>query len=149
MALVRFDPMNGFNSITRKMNDFISDFDKGLSVEFGGFAPRIDILEDEKTLFVQAEIPGIKKEDIKVKINEEGMLCISGEKKRTQNEEVNQDNFKQIRTERNYGTFSRSFILPDNINKESIKAKFENGVLDVSFEKSAPEAPKETYINIE
>lgn len=149
MAIVRFDPINGFNNITRRMNDFISDFDKGLSVEFGGFAPRIDILEDDKTLFVQAEIAGINKEDIKVKINEEGMLCISGEKKRAIKETENNENYKQIRSERNYGTFSRSFILPENVDKESIKAKFENGLLEISFSKIAPETPKETYINIE
>ncbi len=149
MAVVRFDPISGFNSLSRKMNDLISDFDKGISVEYGGFAPRIDILEDENTLYVQAEMPGINKEDVKVKINEEGMLCISGEKKREQSDTVNNDSYKLIRSERSYGSFSRSFILPENADKQSIKAKYENGILCISLNKIEPQKPNETHINID
>lgn len=149
MAILRFDPISGFNSITRKMNDFIGEFDKGLSIEYGGFAPRIDILEDENHLYVQAEMPGLKKEDVKVKINDEGMLCISGDKKREQKETLTENGYKIIRSERNYGSFSRSFVLPENADKSSIKAKFENGILDISLKKIEPEKPKETHIDID
>lgn len=149
MAIVRFDPISGINSIARKMNDLISDFDKGISVEYGGFAPRIDIHEDENSLYFSAEMPGINKEDVKVKINEEGMLCISGEKKREESAATKQDGYSIIRSERSYGSFSRSFILPDNADKTSVKAKFENGILSISLNKIEPQKPNETHISID
>ncbi len=147
MAIMRFDPVKGFETISKRMNEFVNEFEKGISFEYGGFAPRIDILEDEKYLYVQAELAGLKKEDVKVKINDEGVLCISGEKKRDNtccNESTN-----VIRVERAYGAFNRSFMLPENINKDSIKAKFENGILEVSLEKKEPEKPKEVQVEIQ
>lgn len=149
MAIMRFDPIKGFETISKRMNEFVNEFEKGVSVEYGGFAPRIDILEDEKHLFVQAELVGIKKEDVKLKVNEEGVLCISGEKKRDNKFEENKDNQTVIRIERSYGAFTRSFLLPDYVNKESIKAKFENGVLEISLEKIEPEKPKEVHVEIQ
>lgn len=149
MAIMRFDPIKGFETISKRMNEFVNEFEKGVSVEYGGFAPRIDILEDEKHLFVQAELAGIKKEDVKLKVNEEGVLCISGEKKRDNKFEENKDNQTVIRIERSYGAFTRSFLLPDYVNKESIKAKFENGVLEISLEKIEPEKPKEVHVEIQ
>lgn len=148
MAIVRFDPIGGFNNLAKKMND-IFDFDKGISVEYGGFAPRIDILEDENNLYFQAEMPGINKDDVKVKINEEGMICITGEKKRETNENVKNTNYQLIRSERSYGSFSRAFILPENADKSSIKAKFENGILQITLKKVEPEKRNETHIVIE
>ena len=149
MAIMRFDPIKGFETISKRMNEFVNEFEKGVSVEYGGFAPRIDIFEDEKHLFVQAELAGIKKEDVKLKVNEEGVLCISGEKKRDNKFEENKDNQTVIRIERSYGAFTRSFLLPDYVNKESIKAKFENGVLEISLEKIEPEKPKEVHVEIQ
>ncbi len=147
MAIMRFDPVKGFETITRKMSDMVNEFEKGFSFEYGGFAPRIDISEDDKNLFINAELAGLKKEDVKVKINDEGVLCISGEKKR--DEKFQSENNTLIRIERSYGAFNRSFMLPENINKDSIKAKFDNGVLEISLEKKEPEAPKEVQIEIQ
>jgi len=148
MAIMRFDPIKGFETISKRMNDFIGEFEKGVAVEYGGFAPRIDIFEDEKYLHVHAELAGIKKEDVKLKVNEEGVLCISGEKKRDSKLEENKENQSLIRIERSYGAFNRSFLLPDYVNKESIKAKFDNGVLEISLEKIEPEKPKEVNVEI-
>lgn len=147
MAIMRFDPVKGFETITKKMSDMVNEFEKGFSFEYGGFAPRIDISEDSQHLFIQAELAGIKKEDVKVKINDEGVLCISGEKKR--DEKFQDENNSLIRIERSYGAFNRSFMLPDNINKDSITAKFDNGVLEISLEKKEPEKPKEVQIEIQ
>jgi HSP20 family protein len=149
MAIMRFDPAKGFETISKKMNDFVNEFEKGFSFEYGGFAPRIDIVEDEKNLFVQAELAGLKKEDVKVKINDEGVLCISGEKKRDSKIDSSDGSTQIIRIERAYGAFNRSFMLPDNINKDSIKAKFENGILEISLEKKEPEKPKEVQVEIQ
>jgi len=144
MALVRFDPFRGFESLTKKMNDFVGDFDKGFNVEFGSFAPRIDIAEDEKNIYFHAELAGIRKEDVKVSITDNNILMIKGEKKRE--EKVEDKSF--IRVERNYGSFSRSFELPDNVKSDSISAKYDNGVLNITLEKVEPQKPKEVEVEI-
>eukprot|EP01156_Anaeramoeba_ignava_P014560 Anaeramoba_ignava/a609580_14.p2 GENE.a609580_14~~a609580_14.p2 ORF type:complete len:154 (+),score=22.59 a609580_14:497-958(+) len=148
MGLVRLDPFRGFDNVAKKMNNLLNDAEKGFSIEYGSFAPRVDILEDDKHLFVQAELPGVKKEDVKVTVNEENVLYIKGEKK---NADVDNKEDKEkyfVRVERNYGSFVRSFMLPDNILADSIKAKFENGVLDITLEKKEPEKPKEINVEI-
>ena len=80
MGLVRIDPFRGFDNIAKKMDKIINDIDKGVNIEYGSFAPRVDILEDDNNLYVQAELPGINKEDVKVTINEDNVLYIKGEK---------------------------------------------------------------------
>ncbi|MFA6571976.1 MAG: Hsp20/alpha crystallin family protein [Bacteroidota bacterium] len=139
----RFDPVRGFEHFARRVNDFVEDANKGFSVEFGSFQPKVDIAEDEKNLFLHAEMPGVKKEDVKVTINEENILLIKGEKKREF------DSAKSIvRNERGFGSFARSFALPENILTDKIEAKFENGVLFITLTKKEPEKPREVEINI-
>lgn len=145
MSIIRFDPFRGFESLTKKFNDLSGEFEKGFNVEFGSFAPRIDIAEDEKNIFFHVELPGIKKEDVKVSLTDGNVLVIKGEKKR---EEKVEDKC-YIRVERNYGSFSRSFELPDNVKSDSISAKFDNGVLNLSFEKIEPQKPKEVEVKID
>jgi len=84
MAIVKFDPFRGFETLARRMNSLMQDFDKGFNFDFGGFSPKIDISEDEKHFYLQAEVPGISKDDIKVTITEDNVLTIKGEKKREQ-----------------------------------------------------------------
>ena len=148
MGLVRFDPFRGFESVAKKMSSLVSEAEKGMSVEFGSFAPRVDIIEDDKHLFVQAELPGILKEDVKVTVNEENILNIKGEKKPEAKPEGGYCESCYVRVERNYGSFMRSFMLPENINADSISAKFENGVLNITLEKKEPEKPKEIKVDI-
>ncbi len=147
MSLIRFDPFRNIEGITRKMNSFMTDFDKGLNVEFGDFSPKVDISEDEKYIYFQAELPGLNKEDVKVTINN-NVLVIKGKKNREEKVEENEDDYCFIRVERRFGEFSRSFVLPDNIKNDSISAKVENGVLNISIEKIEPEKPKEVNIEI-
>ncbi len=149
MAIVRFDPLRGFESLARRMSNFANEFDKGLNLEFGNFSPRIDISEDEGLIYLQAEIPGLTKDNIKLSISDDNVLVLKGEKKREVKSEDSKDGFSYVRMERSFGEFSRSFILPENIKKDSIAAKFENGVLYVSLEKIEPEKPKEIEVSIE
>ena len=148
MGLVRLDPFRGFDNVAKKMNSLLNDAEKGFSIEYGSFAPRVDILEDDKHLFVQAELPGVKKEDVKVTVNEENVLYIKGEKKNADADNKEDKEKFFVRVERNYGSFVRSFMLPDNILADSVKAKFENGVLDITLEKKEPEKPKEINVEI-
>ncbi len=148
MAVVRFDPFKGFESITRKMGALVDDIEKGVRLEVGSFSPRVDILEDDGKLVFQAELPGVPKEDVKVTINQDRVLLIKGEKKRDEQVDENSCDKCFLKCERNYGAFARSFMLPDNIAEDSIKAKFENGVLEIALEKKEPEKPKEVNVDI-
>lgn len=149
MSIVRFDPMRGFESLARRMNAAANELNKGFNVEFGGFSPRIDISEDEKFIYIAAEVPGIAKEDIKLTVNDDNMLVIKGTKKCEEKKEENGGNVSYLRVERSYGEFLRSFMLPDNVKKDSVNAKFENGVLNITLEKIEPVKPKEIEVSID
>lgn len=146
MAIVRFDPFRGFESLARRMNEFLDEFEKGVSVSTAEFSPRVDISEDEKNIYVSVDVPGVSKEDIKVTINSDNVLIIKGEKKREIKTEGKERSY--IRVERSYGSFQRSFMLPDNVKKDDVKAKFENGVLNITLEKVEPEQPEQIEISI-
>ena len=155
MSYYRIDPYRGMENIFRKVQQMTEEFEKGFTVEYGNFTPKIDICEDEKHLYIQAELPGVMKEDVKVSINEENYILIKGSKKRPfENGEVASDNEVRkeersyIKAERSYGEFTRSFILPDKVNKESITAQFENGILHITLAKIEPAKPKEIEISI-
>lgn len=149
MSMIKFDPVRGFEAMSRKMNSLVNDFDKTWSFEFGGFSPRIDISENTGKIFIHAEIPGMAKEDIKITINDENVLVIKGEKKRELKPEEEADPRRLIRMERSFGEFVRSFLLPENVKKDNINAKFESGILYLELEKIEPEKPKEINIVIE
>lgn len=142
--------MGGFDRITKRMSDIVNDIDKGFTIEYGGFAPRIDFLEDESKFYISAEMPGVKKEDVKVSIKEDNILVIKGEKRKVidADENAETDSKVIIKQERTFGAFTRSFSLPDNIISDSINAKFENGVLNIEITKKEPEKPKEVEIAI-
>ncbi|MCX7880144.1 MAG: Hsp20/alpha crystallin family protein [Ignavibacteria bacterium] len=146
MAIIRFDPFRSFETLARRMSEMFEDFGKGITVSASDFSPRVDITEDEKHLYVTVEIPGVSKEDVKVSINDENILTIEGEKKREVKTEDKSRNF--IRIERSFGSFQRSFMLPDNVKRDNVSAKFENGVLTITLEKVEPEPPKRIEIPI-
>jgi HSP20 family protein len=144
MALVRFDPFRGFEGISDKMSQFLDEFEKGFTVESGGFNPRTDISEDSKGIYVNAELPGVKKENVKIKVNEEKMLTISGEKIRKEKKEGEAG----VRNECCYGEFSRSFLMPETADTDKIEANMQNGMLELKIPKKEPEKPKEKEIKI-
>lgn len=152
MTMIKFDPFRGFDALTKKMNTLVNDLDKGFNFEMGNFSPRVDIIEDEKQLNFNFELAGVKKEDVKVTINDENVLIVKGQKYRENiDESVNENENSPkyfIKVERNFGEFTRSFVLPDNVNKESISAKYENGILHLTFEKKEIEKPKVVEVEI-
>jgi HSP20 family protein len=101
--------------------------------------PVCDIKETDKEIILHAELPGVPKENINIEV-ENGILTISGEKK----EEKKEENEKYHRIERSYGKFSRSMKVPEGITIDQIKAKFDNGVLQVTFPK--PLEPKKEEV---
>lgn len=107
------------------------------------WTPAVDISETDKAYLVKAEIPGVNKEDVKVTI-QDGLLCIQGER-RPEKEEKDK---KFHRIERFYGSFARSFRLPDDTDENSVKAEFKNGMLNITLEKFEKAKPKQITISV-
>ena len=107
------------------------------------WAPAVDIYETENELVVKADLPDINEKDLDVRI-ENNTLTIRGERKFEK--KVNEDNY--LRVERTYGSFSRSFSLPNTVNSEAIKADYKNGVLTVELPKRAESKPKQVKVNV-
>jgi len=112
------------------MRKFFDDISEGFTFEVGSYTPRVDIAEDDENVYVTAELPGVKKEDIKLSIQDD-VLTIKGEKKR-EDKEVKKNYY---RAERCYGSFSRSFTLPVEVDSEKVDARFEDGVLHIELPK--------------
>jgi len=145
-TLVRFEPFRTFESMIRRFNEMFEELDRSLplSFELGSFLPRVDISEDEHNVYIQAELPGVRKEDVKVTISEDRVLTIRGEKK--QERKVEERNF--LRVERTFGSFSRSFLLPENVKTDEVDAKFEDGVLTITIPKVEPTKAKEVEVKV-
>jgi HSP20 family protein len=125
----------------RNVNTIFNDFTK----DFGAsnLVPRVDISDDAAQIYINAELPGLRQEDVKVTVSD-GVLTIRGEKK---HEEKKEDR-NYYRIERRFGEFVRQFALPDNIKSDDIRAEFTNGVLEIMIPKAAPEKPQAREIPI-
>lgn len=145
MAIVRWEPWTGFSSLRREMDRLFDDFGRGTGEEKGlatwNWAPAVDIYEKGEEYVVKANLPGMKKEDIKVSLHN-GALTISGETKREQ--EVKEEYY--YRSERAYGAFSRAIGLPSEVDPEKIKATYESGVLELRIPKAEKAKAKEIKI---
>jgi HSP20 family protein len=147
--LARWDPVRELDDFSNRLSGFFGrspllrrDVEDGLTGEL--WASLVDIAENEKEYLLQAELPGLEKNEVKVAVDE-GMLVISGERKR-ENEEKNQ---KFHRIERSYGNFIRTFSLPDNADGTHIRAEFKNGILQVHLPKNKDAVPKTVKIKVE
>ena len=113
------------------------------SLTVSEWTPMVDILEDDKEYLIKAELPEIKKEDVKVTV-ENGLLTISGQRKLEKEEKGR----KYHRVERSYGSFVRSFTLPDNADGNKVNAEFKEGVLKVHVGKSENARPKQIEVKV-
>lgn len=131
MTLVRFKPIREFDNINNSIQKYFDDFaTMKPSFDKDVFSPKIDISEKENQLIIDAEIPGVQKEDLKITL-QDNILTIEGEKKNV-SEESKRNYF---RTERSYGEFKKSFTLPEYVDSEKVNAKFNNGVLSILLDK--------------
>ncbi|MBU6439250.1 MAG: Hsp20/alpha crystallin family protein [Betaproteobacteria bacterium] len=108
------------------------------------WAPRVDISETPAAYVIKAEIPEVKKEDVKITIDA-GTVTISGERR----QETEQKDTKYHRVERYYGSFSRSFSLPGNVDEQAARAEFKEGVLSLSIPKAAEAKPKVLEVKVQ
>ena len=142
MSIVRYNStLNDFVPTTFS-NLIDKFFNESLSRQGGAaysFVPKVDIVETEKAFEIHAALPGMNKEDFKIDLND-NFLTISGERKFTSEKESN--NFRSIETQ--YGTFSRSFAMPENVDASKISAQYTNGVLALVIPKYEKKTLKTT-----
>ena len=133
MSIIKYDPFRELRSLQDDMNRlFMSNFSKGSDEGFmsGAWSPSVDIFENKDNLVIEAELPGMKREDVDVSI-ENNILTLRGERKFEKKDEG--DNYHRV--ERSYGSFTRSFTLPQTVTSENAVADFSNGVLRVQLQK--------------
>jgi HSP20 family protein len=107
------------------------------------WTPLADITEDDKEYVIKAELPELKREDVKVTV-ENGVLTISGERKFEKEEKKK----KYHRVERGYGSFVRTFALPEDADANRVKAQFKQGILEVHLPKNEKGKPKQIEVNV-
>lgn len=148
MAITRWDPMRELEDMTNRLNRM---FGSSLSTRgtdretmtFPDWHPSVDVSETAENYLIQAELPQVKKEDIKVSVDK-GVLRISGERK----QEKEEKDKRYHRIERSYGSFMRSFSLPEDVDADHIHADIKDGVLSVKLNKVAPKAPPARQIQV-
>jgi HSP20 family protein len=145
MAIIRWDPFREMVTIRDKMNRLFEDVFTGRGEEkemvASSWAPSVDIYETENELILSAEVPGIEEKDIEIKV-EDSTLTIRGERKFEK--ETKEENYHRI--ERSYGSFSRSFTLPNYVDQDKIQAEHENGVLKITMPKKMELKPRTVKI---
>lgn len=148
--MTRWDPFNEFPSLQDRFNQLLNQpfgsfrgFNPAneQSLTAPNFVPAVNVFEDEHTIKIEAELPGIDEKDIDVSL-ENNVLTISGERK-LENEEK-KENFHRI--ERSYGRFTRSFTLPRTVDTENVNAEFNNGVLNIMLSKKEEAKPRQIKI---
>jgi HSP20 family protein len=148
MAITRWRPFRDMVSIQDEMNKLFDDFFGRPLVRTewteGVWTPSVDVSEDKDNVIIKAEMPGMKKDDVKISV-QDGVITLRGEKK--QETEEKDKNYHRI--ERSYGSFCRSFQLPTTVKTDKIKASYKEGVLSVTLPKTEEVKPKEIPISIE
>ena len=141
----RWEPFRNVSSLQEQVNRlFEGTFShKGDDSTLTAWAPAVDVYETENELVIKADLPDITEKDLDVRV-ENNMLTVRGERKFEQ--QVKEDSY--LRMERAYGSFSRSFSLPNTVNAEAIQADYKNGVLTVTLPKRVESKPKQVKINV-
>jgi len=147
MELVRLEPFEGLSRLHNRINDL---FDDGLgrarilpSATARVWLPPMDILESKDAYLIRAELPGMKKEDFNLEVDD-GTLTLSGERKA----EPLTNGVAYHRTERVNGKFSRSFYLPESVQQDGIKANYRDGILEVHVPKAEEAKPRQIAITL-
>ena len=150
-TLTRFVPLRSpladVAVLQNRLNSIFSDFARPEaeqeSLAMGNFIPPVDVYEDAQRLVLKLEVPGIKQEDLDVKL-ENQTLTVKGERKFEKDEK--EENFHRI--ERRYGSFTRTFTLPQTVDAGSVKANYEQGVLTIALAKKEAAKPKQVQVEI-
>ena len=148
--LTRWEPLREFSTMQDRMNRMNRLFRESYSPEgpeealtTTSFAPPVDIYEDEHTITLKLEVPGIDEKDIDVRV-EGNTLSVHGERKIEKEEK--EENFRRV--ERRYGSFTRSFTLPSSVDPAQVSADYDKGVLKIRLAKKAEAKPKQIKVNV-
>ena len=148
-AVTRWDPFKELDDLHNRLSMMYGrapvrkESEKEEAMTVTEWAPLVDIMEEEKEYLIKAELPEVKREDVKVSV-EEGVLTVSGERKFEKEEKGK----KYHRVERAYGRYARSFTLPDDADPSKVTAEFKDGVLKVRLPKSEKAKPKSIEIKV-
>jgi len=149
MAIVRWQP---FRDLLATEREFDRLFREAFSPLFGqregefstrAWAPAVDIFETENSIVLKAELPGVDPKDVEVRV-EDNTLYLKGERKFEN--ETKEENYHRI--ERSYGSFARSFVLPNSMDAEKVAAEYQDGLLTLTLPKREEAKPKTIKINV-
>jgi HSP20 family protein len=147
MAIVRWEPFRDLVTTQREFNRLFGETFKGLfgdeELSTRTWAPPVDIFENENSLVLKADVPGVDPRDVEIKV-ENGMLYLHGERKFEK--EVKEENYHRV--ERSYGSFARSFSLPSSIDAEKVTAEYKDGQLVLTMPKREEAKPKTIKISV-
>lgn len=146
MALVKYNPFKDLRAMQEEMNhllDLAWNRESGEELTDGVWQPPVDIYEKDSAVIIKAEVPDIDQKDIEVRI-ENGTLTLRGE--RRHNSDIKRENYHRV--ERYYGTFQRSFTLPQSIDAEKIEAACDRGVLTITLPKIDEVTPKQIKVEV-
>lgn len=149
MALVKWDPFRDIITLRERMDrmfeDSLSRFRMPEEATMPTFwSPSVDIYETDENIVLKAELPGVDKKEVSVEVKD-NTLILKGERKREK--EVKEENYHRV--ERSFGTFMRSFSLPVSVKQDQVKAKFKDGVLEVTLPKAEEAKPKQVKVEVE
>jgi len=146
-AMMRWDPFHELEDMSDRLNRMFArpalrtNGKETLTV--ADWVPTVDISETDGEYLIKAELPEVKKEDVKVTL-EDGVLTIQGQRRQEKEEKTT----KYHRIERSYGTFVRSFSLPDQVNESGVKAEFKDGMLNLHIPKSEKAKPRAIEVKV-
>lgn len=148
--LTRWEPVRELSNLQNRLNRMNRLFHESFTSESPeealattNFAPPVDIYEDEHTISLKMEVPGIDEKDIDVKVDG-NTLTVHGERKLEKDEK--EENYRRI--ERQYGSFIRSFTLPSSVDPNQVSAHYDKGVLMIDLAKKAEAKPKQIKVNV-
>ena len=148
-VLTRFEPFREFSTLQDRINRvFRESYGHGSAgqdepLTTSSFAPAVDVYEDEHTVTLKIEVPGIDEKDIDVRL-ENSTLTVHGERKIEKEEK--EENYRRV--ERQYGSFTRTFTVPNTVDSEKVSATYDKGVLKVTLPKKAVAKPKQIKVNV-
>jgi HSP20 family protein len=145
-VLTRWDPYRELSALQNRLGRlFEAQYGGGReeSLTTGAFVPAVDVYEDEHSIQLKLEVPGIDEKDLDIRV-ENNVLSVSGERKLEKEEK--EENFQRV--ERRYGSFTRSFTLPNTVSTDDIQADYDHGVLKIRLAKRAEAKPKQIKVSV-
>ena len=147
MTLVRWDPFRELESMSDRLNRVFARPTLSTSgreeLTVADWMPTVDISESDSEYLIKAELPEVKKEDVKVTV-ENGVLTLQGERRQEKEEKGK----KYHRVERSYGSFVRSFTLPESVDEGAVKAEYKDGMLNLHLPKTEKVKPKSIDVKV-